>query len=145
MAREVFKIVDLVVTFQEEPGLDVYLVFELQDAKVKTSVRKRESQPVHRSHSTKTPALMLNPRGYQISSPTSHICQLQVFKNAGSQAGVRFTDNLMLPKPDWGAAAPPGADELLVCLVCLSHTRWSMQAMARTVGTCRCIRPPWLA
>jgi len=39
MAREVFKIVDLVVTFQEEPGLDVYLIFELQDAKVKTSVR----------------------------------------------------------------------------------------------------------
>ena len=41
MAREVFKIVDLVVTFQEEPGLDVYLIFELQDAKVKTSVRPR--------------------------------------------------------------------------------------------------------
>ena len=39
MAREVFKIVDLVVTFQEEPNLDVYLVFELQDAKIKTSVR----------------------------------------------------------------------------------------------------------
>ena len=43
MAREVFKIVDLVVTFQEEPGLDVYLIFELQDAKVKTSVRLRSA------------------------------------------------------------------------------------------------------
>ena len=39
---------------------------------------------------------------------------MQVFKDAGSQAGVRFPDNLMLPKSDWGSNAPPGADELLV-------------------------------
>ena len=42
--REVFRIADLVVTFQEEPGMDCYLVFELQDTKVKTSV----SEPIHR-------------------------------------------------------------------------------------------------
>jgi hypothetical protein len=36
--REVFRIADLVVTFQEEAGMDCYLVFELQDTKVKTSV-----------------------------------------------------------------------------------------------------------
>ena len=55
MAREVFKIVDLVVTFQEEPGLDVYLIFELQDAKVKTSVRSIRYWPSHRSRSAGAP------------------------------------------------------------------------------------------
>ena len=47
---------------------------------------------------------------------------MQVFRDAGSQAGVRFPDNLMLPKSDWGADAPPGADELLVRRQCSSSS-----------------------
>ena len=49
--REVFRIADLVVTFQEEPGLDCYLVFELQETKVKTSVSLSQKLLVHAEHS----------------------------------------------------------------------------------------------
>ena len=48
--------------------------------------------------------------------------------NAGSQAGVRFSDNLMLPKPDWSGDAPPGADELLV------RARQSLDVSTRARG-----------
>ena len=113
MAREVFKIVDLVVTFQEEDRLDVYLVFELQDAKVKTSVRQSSLICIC-SNSTKPPTRH-PPRQVELRMrPDRHSSSVQVFENAGSQAGVRFTDKLMLPKSDWGPGAPPGADELLV-------------------------------
>ncbi len=74
----------------------------------------------HCSHNAGAPSHAVPPvpracmHGRRVEISSDYWTGVQVFRDAGSQAGVRFPDNLMLPKSDWGVDAPPGADELLV-------------------------------